>query len=117
LYHALYLDGDRDSEGLIYFESAPLTIRVHNSDDPLRLSVEGAIPLTIALVPLGLLASGWIIARRTGNRAILWRDGLWCLIILVVGIIWFADQQYLWQQIRAAIPHENATWTIEAVEA
>jgi hypothetical protein len=110
------IGSQRDLDGLIYFQSAPLTIRVRNPDNPPRLSLEGAIPLTVAILPVGLLASGWVIARRTGNRALVVRDFLWCLVILSVGIAWFADQQHLWQQIREAIPHENAIWTIEAVE-
>jgi hypothetical protein len=117
-YHERYaIAYFKDIDGLVCFQSEPLAIRVHNPDDPQRLSLEGAIPLAVALLPLGLLVSGWIIARRTGNRAILWRDGLWCFVILIVGAAWFIDQQSLWQEIRAAIPHESATWTIEAMEA
>jgi hypothetical protein len=117
LYHDFpHLARERDWDGLIYFQSAPITIRVHNPDDPPRLSLEGAIPLAVALVPAGLLISSWAIARRTKNRMILWRDIAWCAVILIVGVVWFADQQHLWQQIREALPHADALWTIEAVK-
>jgi hypothetical protein len=118
LYHDLHLPASGfKRSGLIYFESEPLTVEVDNPNDPLRISLEGAIPLTIALVPVGLLVSGWIIARRRGNRAFVWRDVAWCVVILAIGIVWFGDQQHLWQQIREALPHEEAGWTIEAVKS
>jgi hypothetical protein len=118
-YHD-YFDfaAQEDLEGLIYFESQPLTIRVHNPEAEVsHLSLEDRIPLAVAFVPLSWLALTRFVARRLRRPIFARRDVVWSLAILIVGIVWFADQQYLWQQIRAAIPHENATWTIEAVEA
>jgi hypothetical protein len=70
--------------------------------------------LAVALVPLGLLASSWCIARRSGSKANFRRDISWAVVMLAVGVAWYLDQQSLWEQIRLALPDQQAPWTIEA---
>jgi hypothetical protein len=104
-----------DVDGLIVVEAPPLTVRVHNPEDPPVVSLEAGIPLAIALLPPGLLAMGWLIALRKGLPTHFGRDLVWCSLILAIGLIWFVDQQALWMWIRDALPDEQAPWTMEVV--
>jgi hypothetical protein len=109
------LAGPTILDGLIYSQSAPLRVRVHNPEDPATVNQRSYIPATVATLAALLAIGSLFVARRRQPRRLAWRDLIWGAAIAAVALLWQCDQWHQARELRRLRPDEETLWRIEAI--
>jgi hypothetical protein len=122
--------GEPDLSGLIVAKSDPIWVHVDNPPDG-RLGLDQWQPLIVILIAMGTLA-GVVLAQRWRSRSSanvaatsathserktgVWRDVVWCVLVIVLASAWLVDQQLQTQRLVELKYHPEQQWTIRRID-